>query len=177
MKAKVEKMKGYKEVPAEKMPGHVIEMIGRQWMLVTAGDGEKCNTMTASWGGIGFIWGRPAATVYIRPQRYTREFVDAEQRLTLSFMDERYRKALAYCGAHSGRTEDKIAAAGLTVARTPDGTPCIGDAALVLECRKMYRDRFGPAEFLDNGLVDEWYPEKDFHYVYICAIEKVYVRE
>lgn len=95
-------MKGYKEIPADRMPGNVIEMIGRQWMLVTAGSGEQCNTMTASWGGIGVIWGQPAATVYIRPQRYTREFVDAEPRLTLSFMGEEYRRALAYCGAHRG---------------------------------------------------------------------------
>ena len=114
-------MKGYKEIPADRMPGNVIEMIGRQWMLVTAGSGEQCNTMTASWGGIGVIWGQPAATVYIRPQRYTREFVDAEPRLTLSFMGEEYRRALAYCGAHSGRTEEKIARAGLTVSiRRPE---------------------------------------------------------
>ena len=170
-------MKGYKEIPADRMPGNVIEMIGRQWMLVTAGSGEQCNTMTASWGGIGVIWGQPAATVYIRPQRYTREFVDAEPRLTLSFMGEEYRRALAYCGAHSGRTEEKIARAGLTVEYTPVGTPCIGGAEIVLECRKMYRDRFGPAEFLEKELIDAWYPEKDFHYLYICAIEKVYVRE
>ncbi len=56
-------------------------------------------------------------------------------------------------------------------------TPCIGGAEIVLECRKMYRDRFGPAEFLEKELIDAWYPEKDFHYLYICAIEKVYVRE
>ena len=75
--------------------------------------------------GIGVIWGQPAATVYIRPQRYTREFVDAEPRLTLSFMGEEYRRALAYCGAHSGRTEEKIARAGLTVEHTPapSGSP------------------------------------------------------
>lgn len=103
--------------------------------------------------------------------------MDAEPRLTLSFMGEEYRRALAYCGAHSGRTEEKIARAGLTVEHTPAGTPCIGGAEIVLECRKMYRDRFGPAEFLEKELIDAWYPEKDFHYLYICAIEKVYVRE
>lgn len=169
-------MKGYKEIPAEEMPGNVIEMIGRQWMLVTAG-GARCNTMTASWGGMGVIWGCPAATVYIRPQRYTRELVDAEERLTLSFMGEEYRRAVAYCGSHSGRDGDKIAAAGLTAERTPAGTPYIGGAGVVLECRKMYRDRLGPAEFLEKELIDAWYPEKDFHYVYICAIEKVYIKE
>ncbi|MFR7707963.1 MAG: flavin reductase [Alistipes inops] len=139
-------MKGYKEIPADRMPGNVIEMIGRQWMLVTAGSGEQCNTMTASWGGIGVIWGQPAATVYIRPQRYTREFVDAEPRLTLSFMG-RSTAGRWLTAAHSGRTEEKIARAGLTVEHTPAGTPCIGGAEIVLECRKMYRDRFDPRNF------------------------------
>lgn len=95
-------MKGYKEIPADRMPGNVIEMIGRQWMLVTAGSGEQCNTMTASWGGIGVIWGQPAAPVYIRPQRYTREFVDAEPRLTLSFMG----RSTAGRWLTAGRTAD-----------------------------------------------------------------------
>lgn len=50
---------------------NVFSMIGEQWMLVTAGTAERCNTMTASWGGLGVLWGKPVATVYIRPQRYT----------------------------------------------------------------------------------------------------------
>lgn len=170
-------MKGYREIAPEEMGGNFIEMISRQWMLVTAGDAGKCNAMTASWGGVGFIWGHPAATVYIRPQRYTKELVDAGERLSLSFMGEGYRSALAYCGSHTGRTEDKIADAGLTADFTPSGTPFIGEAEVVMECRKMYRDKLGPAEFIDKGIIDEWYPENDFHYIYICAIEKVFVKE
>lgn len=170
-------MKGYREIQPEELEGNVIRMIARQWMLVTAGSGENCNAMTASWGGIGFIWGHPAATVYIRPQRYTKELVDANDTLSLSFMGEGYRSALAYCGSHSGRTENKIANAGLRTDFTPSGTPFIGDAEVVLECRKMYRDKFGPAEFIDKGIIDEWYPESDLHYIYICAIEKVFVKE
>ena len=169
-------MKGYSVVPVDKMEGNVVDRISNQWMLVTAGDGEKCDTMTASWGGIGFVWGTPAATVYIRPQRYTREFIDARERLTLSFMGEEFRQALTYCGSHSGRNEDKIANAGLSVGLTPEGTPFIEGAELVMECRKLYRDRFGPAEFLDKTLIDVWYPEQDFHYIYICAIGRIYVR-
>lgn len=170
-------MKGYKEIPAESLGGNVIEMFNRQWMLITACNGEKCNTMTASWGAIGFIWGKPAATIYIRPQRYTKEIVDATGRLSLSFMGEEYRQALAYCGSHSGRNEDKFENAGLSVSRTLSGTPYIEGAQVVLECRKMYRDKFGPAEFIDDRIIDEWYPERDLHYFYICEIEKVYVKE
>ena len=74
---------------------NVFSMIGEQWMLVTAGTAERCNTMTASWGGLGVLWGKPVATVYIRPQRYTLEFVEREDCFTLSFFGEEYRDALA----------------------------------------------------------------------------------
>lgn len=170
-------MKGYREIPVGQLDGNIIEMLNKQWMLITACHEGKCNTMTASWGGVGVIWGKPAATVYIRPQRYTKEVVDASERLSLSFMGEKYHEALLYCGSHSGRMEDKIANAGLKQGETLSGTPYIDDAEVVLECRKMYRDKFGPAEFIDKNMIAEWYPEKDFHYFYICEIEKVYVKE
>ena len=77
-------------------------------MLITAGDRNGSNTMTASWGGVGIMWGKPVATAYIRPQRYTKEFVDDNEYFTLSFLPEEQRKALNICGSVSGRdVEDK----------------------------------------------------------------------
>ena len=61
-----------------------IEIIGKEWMLVSAGDKDKFNMMTASWGGVGFLWNKPVVFVFIRPERYTREFVDAKGAFTLS---------------------------------------------------------------------------------------------
>ena len=100
---------------------NVFSMIGEQWMLVTAGTAERCNTMTASWGGLGVLWGKPVATVYIRPQRYTLEFVEREDCFTLSFFGEEYRKALALCGSKSGRDVDKVKECGFTVAGAARG--------------------------------------------------------
>ena len=76
--------------------------IGDQWMLITAGTAERCNTMTASWGGLGVLWGAPMAIAYIRPQRYTKEFVDENEYFTLSFFPEEYRQQLSLCGSKSG---------------------------------------------------------------------------
>ena len=90
-------------------------LIGDQWMLITAGTPEHCNTMTASWGGVGVMWAEPSATCYIRPQRYTKEFVDNSDYFTLCFFDESYRKALNLCGSTSGRDVDKIKECGFTV--------------------------------------------------------------
>lgn len=170
-------MKGFREIPVSDFNEDVIGMISRQWMLVTAGDRSKYNTMTASWGGIGFVWNKPAATVYIRPQRYTEEFVEVQERLSLSFLPERYRAALTYCGSHSGRDEDKMAHAGLTAEFTAAGTPVVAEAELILECRKMYKGRLEPEGFTEPRLIGQWYPERDFHYLYICEIEKVYLKE
>lgn len=83
-------------------------MIGKEWLLITAEKDGKANTMTASWGGVGVLWGKNVATLYIRPQRYTKEFVDASDTLSLSVLDESFRKTLNYLGTVSGRDENKI---------------------------------------------------------------------
>ena len=96
----------FKEVKIEELSFNPFTKIGKEWMLITAGNEEKCNTMTASWGGVGVMWGKNAVTAYIRPQRYTKEFVDREEAFTISFYDEKYRKALNLCGTVSGKDTD-----------------------------------------------------------------------
>ena len=108
-----------KEISVSELQMNPMDMIAREWMLVTAGNAERgYNTMTASWGHLGSIWGHggglPTAVVYLRPQRYTKEFVDREEYFTITVFPEQYRKALGYLGSHSGRDGDKVAAAGLT---------------------------------------------------------------
>ena len=105
----------FREISAEQLKENIFDMIGKKWMLVTAGNKEKVNTMTASWGGLGVMWGKNVAFIVIRPTRYTKEFIDREETLSLSFYGEEYKKTLSYLGTVSGREEDKIANAGLTV--------------------------------------------------------------
>ena len=123
-----------KEVKIEELSFNPFTKISKEWMLITAGDEEKHNTMTASWGGVGIMWGMNVATAYIRPQRYTKEFVDAEEMFTLSFFKEDYRKALNLCGSKSGRDCDKDKEAGLTPYYT-DGTTAYEEADLIFVCR------------------------------------------
>ena len=144
--------------------------IGDQWMLITAGTKERCNTMTASWGGVGVLWGKNVATAYIRPQRYTKEFVDAQGYFTLSFFGEAYRKALNLCGSRSGRDVDKVRECGFTVAEAACGAPYFEQAGLVLVCRKLYADAIKPELFLDKTDDTRWYPQHDYHTFYIGEI-------
>lgn len=164
-----------REIKASDIDRNVFDLIGSDWMLVAAGDERKANAMTASWGGLGVIWGKPSATIYVRPQRYTKAFVDSHDTFSLSFFGEGYRDALKYFGSVSGRDEDKIAKSGLSTA-FDDGTPYFAEASLVLVCRKAYAQPLEEDCFIDGGAIRAWYPDKDFHTLYIGSIEKALVR-
>ncbi len=105
----------FTKIDPREIDGNVFQRIGQQWMLITAGNKEACNTMTASWGGMGVLWHEPVVTAYVRPQRYTKEFVDREKTFSLSFYPEEYREALTLCGTTRGRDIDKVKECGFTV--------------------------------------------------------------
>lgn len=170
-------MTGFKEINPAEITDNFIKLIGSDWMLITAGDHVQCNTMTASWGGVGYMWNKPVAIAVIRPQRYTYEFTEREDMLTLSFFAEEYRDALKYCGSHSGREEDKIHNAGLSVAFTDEEVPAIAQAEFVLECKKLYCDMLKAECFLDKSIIEKWYPAQDFHKAYILEITHAYIKE
>ena len=165
----------WKKIDPREVQENVFSLIGDKWMLITAGTAENCNTMTASWGGLGVLWGAPAATCYIRPQRHTREFVDREEYFTLTFFGEEYRPALALCGSKSGRDTDKVKECGFTVKTAPCGAPYFEEAELVLVCRKRFVQPMDPANIPDDAK-EKWYPQQDYHLMYIGEILEAYAR-
>lgn len=166
----------FKEMNPKELNGNPFTMIGADWMLITAGNSDGFNTMTASWGGLGVLWGKNVATAYIRPQRYTKQFVDANDTFTLSFYPKTCREALNICGTLSGRDVDKVKKAGLTPYFT-DGTTAFEEADVILICKKLYRGAIDPENFIEKADDVKWYPEKDYHDVYIAEIVKVLVKE
>jgi flavin reductase (DIM6/NTAB) family NADH-FMN oxidoreductase RutF len=148
-----------------------FQNIGNEWALLTAGNAEHFNTMTISWGSLGFIWQRPVVTVLVRPPRYTHEFMDAFERFSVSFYDEKYRKALNILGSKSGRDTDKIAQSRLTPDFV-DGVPTFREANLTVIARKIYRGQMESAGFLVPSLDAEFYPEKDYHTIYFAELVK-----
>ena len=152
---------------------NLFQMIGDDWMLITAANPktERYNTMTASWGGAGILWGKPVAFCFIRPQRYTYEFAESSYHLTLSFFHGEMREALKICGSRSGRDCDKIELAGLTpVVEQP--YVWFAEAKTVLKCTKLYTDDIKEANFIDKTLLSN-YEKKDFHRMYVCEITEV----
>ena len=150
-------------------------LIGKQWAMITTCQGEKINTMTASWGGVGIMWGKPAAFLFIRPQRFTRELMDGSEKFSVCFLPESQRQAMTYCGKASGRNEDKLAACELTAGRL-ESVPVLDQSELALICKKLYRQRLDPACLLEKEIDATWYPNQDHHYMYIAEIETAYIK-
>ncbi|GHV01895.1 hypothetical protein FACS1894159_10290 [Bacteroidia bacterium] len=165
-----------KKISPLQIDGNIIEMISRQWMLITAGDEHNFNTMTASWGAMGELWNRHVAIVFIRPQRHTLGFVERNSLFTLSFFDERYRAALNICGSRSGRDGDKVRDAHLTPCATEGGSVTFNEASMVIECRKLYADSLAESNFIDSSIVGAIYPERDLHRFFVGEITGVWVR-
>lgn len=165
-------MSNFTKQSANTLTLNPFETIGKEWFLITATKDGKTNTMTASWGGIGILFGKPVAYIFVRPQRYTKEFIDANSHFSLSVLPEKYRKQLNYFGTVSGRDEDKIKNSSLHV-QTEDGVPYFEESKLVFLCKKLFAQTMEENSFLDSAIIDKWYPDKDFHTLYIAEIESI----
>jgi flavin reductase (DIM6/NTAB) family NADH-FMN oxidoreductase RutF len=162
-------MKNFRKVDPAEINENVIKLIGHQWMLITAGNMDSYNTMTASWGGIGMLWNKPVVFIFVRPQRYTFRFVETSDFFTCSFFDAKYKSALRFCGTHTGRDFDKADKTGLTPMPSDSGSVIFNEARLVLESRKLYFQDIDPKGFMSPE-IQENYPLKDYHRMYIGEI-------
>ncbi len=169
-------MNKFIEVKPENFQESPFEMIGNEWMLITAGTPEQLNTMTASWGGLGVMWAKNVAFTVIRPQRFTKEFIDSNISFSLCFFDSSFKKQLGYLGTVSGRDEDKIKNAQLTVSYE-DGVPYFDEAKTVIICKKLYAQEYKPECFIETELNSKFYPASDHHTLYISEVLKIMNRE
>ncbi len=163
---------GLENITIERFIARPYALWEKSWLLLTSGDfsAGKYNCMTVSWGSLGQMWGRPFAMVVVRPQRYTRQFIEQYPTFTLCAFPHSYRPALNLLGTLSGRDGDKLAQAGLTpVASSAVAAPGYAQAELVIECRKIYWQDYDPAHFLDPE-IDRNYPAKDYHRMYFGEI-------
>lgn len=163
----------FEKIDIYNMQLKTFDIIGNEWMLVTAGNLKEHNTMTASWGGLGILWHKPVATIYIRPQRYTKKFIDAENFFTISFYNKQYKKALEICGTESGRDVNKDEKTGLTAKEFGNGI-AFSQAYLVLVCEKLYANPLNFDGILQKNILGTFYKDEDYHYVYIGGIVDAY---
>jgi len=146
----------FRETDPKRITDNPVKLIGADWMLVTAGIPGNFNTMTASWGGIGHLWELPVAWCFVRPIRYTFNFIERADYYTFSFFDEKHREVLNYCGDKSGKDVDKVAETGLTTALGLNNTIYFEEARLVLILRKLYSHLLEKNNFIDKRLIEEY---------------------
>lgn len=168
-------MHTFQPYPIDMLEMNPFTKLAKEWGLVTVGDKTKQNTMTVAWGGVGVLWGKNVVYIFIRDSRYTKELLDQGDFFSLAFFDETYREALQYCGAHSGRDENKFEKAGLTPAYKhaivyPD------EANLVLLCMKLAAVRITEDTFIDQSILPKWYGDGDMHTMYVGEIVEALAR-
>lgn len=153
---------------------NIFKRISKDWMLITAGTKEDCNTMTASFGGFGVLFFKNVAHIYVRPQRHTYSFLENAKGYSLSFFNgEEQRKNLQYCGKVSGREENKIEHCGFTVGEA-EGIPYIEQADLTILCKKLYATDLDSGIFYDETITEKCYPDGDTHRMYVGEILKIF---
>lgn len=168
-------MKKFKSVDIEDFNVNPFSKIGKDWMLVTAKNKDgKVNTMTASWGGLGVLWKKNVVFIFIRPQRYTKEFIDSSNEFSLCFFDSGYKKTLSYLGSVSGKDENKIEKSYLTLSNI-ENIPVFEEAETIICCHNLFKQDFLPTSFLDKSLEDTFYKNKDYHTMYVAEINNIFV--
>ena len=169
-------MHTFQPYPIDMLNMNPFTKIGKEWALISAGNKNKCNTMTVSWGGVGVLWGKNVVYIFIRDSRYTKEFIDNGEFFSMSFFNEKYRDALSYCGKESGRNvDDKFKGAGLTPAFRHN-IPYPDEANLVLLCRKMAAVPITEDTFVDPQIMPKWYSDNDMHVMYVGEIIEAVAR-
>ncbi len=167
------------KVNVQSLKDNFFETIGKEWLLITAGKKDKFNMMTASWGCIGWLWNKPVAVVFIRPERFTHGLVETNDYVILSFLGNtsEARKIYSFCGSKSGRDFDKVKETGLKPVETELGNMTYEQARLTLECKKLYKDDIKSSCFLDPE-IEKWYGGKNggYHDMYILEIVNAYTK-
>ncbi|HAN22133.1 MAG: hypothetical protein A2Y15_01550 [Clostridiales bacterium GWF2_36_10] len=165
----------YKQILPEQFEKNIFDAIGRQWMLITAKKPDgSFNTMTASWGGMGVLWNKNVFFCFVRPQRYTHEFIEETNEISLSFLKNEYKVAYNICGKKSGRDCDKIAEAKLTPVQD-GGFVYFEQADTVIYGKKLYKDTLKENGFI--GIDPSQFYKDDFHTVYICEIKSILIED
>ena len=146
----------------------IFKQFDKKWALLTAGNKDKFNTMTISWGGLGTLWNKPVATVYVRESRYTHEFMDNNEYFTVSFYPEDCKKVLGVLGSKSGRDMDKMKESGLTPSAALESVT-FAEAEITLVCKKLFKQRLEISN-MPEDIAASLYSDGDAHDMYIGEV-------
>ena len=162
-----------KEINIRELKDNFVKMISNDWALLSAGKDNDFNTMTVSWGGIGELWNKDVCFVFVRPLRYTYEFMEKNDYFSLSFFGGEYKKELGVRGSKSGRDIDKMKETGFTPISIGESTG-FKEAKITVYMKKLAYQDMKPEGFIEDSIMNN-YKDNDFHRVYVGEIIKVIV--
>lgn len=168
-------MQKFNIIKPEDINDNVFKLIDKDWFLITAGNKDSFNTMTASWGGMGILWNKPVVFAFVRPTRHTYLFTEENEYYTVSFFEEKYREALRICGTKSGKNVDKMELTKLTPIETEKQNVYFNEAKLMMECKKLYFQDLDPKTFIDKDLLSHY--NNDYHRMYIGQITMTQIKQ
>lgn len=166
----------FENILPEKLNENAINLIANDWMLISAGSLENYNNMTASWGGLGNLWNKYVAFIFVRPPRYTYKFIEENDYFTICFFEEKYRDMLRLTGTKSGREINKMKDLGLTPVVSKNNSIYYAESKIVLECKKLYFQDINSNNFLDEHIIKH-YPKLDFHRMYVGEIVNTLIKK
>lgn len=168
-------MNGFKKITPEELSDNIFSLIAKDWTLITAGSCDNYNMMTANWAGLGYLWNKNVCFLFIRPSRYTYEFTEKLDTLSLNFFTEDYRDTLTVCGRKSGRDFDKMKNCPLTPVSLDDGGVAFSESRIVMNCKKLSDVELTKFNFTDTSVLKN-YADGDYHKMYIYEIKEVFVK-
>ena len=146
-------------------------------LMVTSSADGKSNVMTIGWGTVGIIWGLSVFVALVRPSRYTYSRLEEVNEFTINVPPKELAKAALHCGTVSGRDNDKFKDMGFTsVSGKEVKVPIIQECVMHYECRVVHENNVIP-EALDKAIINDAYPQGDFHRVYYGQILATYADE
>ncbi|MHA1584394.1 MAG: flavin reductase family protein [Promethearchaeota archaeon] len=158
----------FKKIEVEEITDNVFKLINKDWALIAAGSKENYNMMTASWAGLGILWNKKVVFIFIRPTRYTYEFLEKSEYFSINFFGEEYRSILNFCGTKSGRDVNKMKEARLTPIEEKE-TIYFKESRLTMVCKKLYYQDLMPEHFLDSHIKSH-YDKNDYHRMYVGEV-------
>ena len=165
----------FRDICVRDFKENVTELISKEYMLITAGNKDGYNMMTASWGFMGEMWGEDSVAVVVRPERYTMDFIESSDYFTLTFFGDN-KDIHKVCGSKSGRDVDKTALTGLSPVAS-DNYVYFKEARLVLIIKKKYVQPMDKQFLIDKSIDEKWYQNGGWHNLIIGSIERIYVKE
>ena len=162
-------------VELERLTPEILHVFGRQPPLLTSGDKTGLNTMTIGWCQLGCVWNLPTCTVYVRPERYTYQFMESHDYFTVSVLPADRKKDMAFCGTKSGRDVDKVKECGLTLRYGTGDAPFFEEAEWVLVCRKLFVQDLEASCVKDERVFKSYTPAMcGWHRAYIGEVVEAY---